>query len=122
MKGYWHLVDAIMASLILVGFMVVVARPVIFVPGPENMNDIAYGLLEGLDDQGYLRPYAASHDYSGLNSRVAFYSHNHSVQICDYGGSCYGSSPPESNVWVATYLVAGDSVYQPMTVRLFLWE
>ena len=121
-KGYWHLVDAILASLILMGFLVVVARPAISVPEPENMNEIAYGLLEGLNDQGYMRTYAASHNYTELNSKIRFYSHNHSIQICDYGGSCYGSVPSEKNVWVATYLLAGDSVYSPMTVRLFLWE
>lgn len=122
MKGYWHLVDAILASLILMGFILAVASPAIHVPGPENMNDVAYQMLKGLNEKGNMRAYAAAHDYSGLDSGIAFYSHNHSVQICDYGGSCYGQAPSEDNVWVATYLLAGDSVYQPMTVRLFLWE
>ena len=122
MKGYWHLVDAILASLILVGFMAVIASPTISVPEPGNLNEVAYELLKGLDDQGYIRSYAASHDYNGLNSKVSFYSHNHSIQVCDYRGGCYGSRPSEKNVWVATYLVSGDSVYQPMTVRLYLWE
>ena len=122
MKGYWHLVDAVLVSLILVGFMAVIANPSISVPEPENMNEVAYELLKGLDDQGYLRPYSAAHDYSGLDSRIRFYSHNHSVQICDFGGSCYGSRPSERNVWVATRVLSGDSVYQPMVVRLYLWE
>ena len=98
------------------------SRPAIFLPEPENMNEVAYELLRGLDDQGYMRPYAAAHDYIGLNSRITFYSHNHSIQICDHGGSCYGSTPSQGNVWAANYLLSGDSVYQPMTVRLFLWQ
>lgn len=119
MRGFWHTVDAVIACILMMGFILTIGSQAV-VP-PEDLGEKAYSVLKGLDDQGVLRGYAAAMDADGLDSRVGIYSHNHSVRICDNAGSCTGTIPTAINVHSGNYLVAGNQSYQPRTVKLFIW-
>ena len=122
MKGFWHIVDAVLASLIITGFLIVASQSFAVTTGAsEDLSERAYGLLQGLDDQGILKTYVANNDASGLNARLAFYTRNHSIQICGYSGVCSGTIPDETDVWVGNYITAGKDNYQPSVIRLYLW-
>ena len=121
MKGFWHLVDAVLASVILLGAVLVMGQTAVIVPEPGNTNIIAFEKLRELDEQGIMRAYVMDGDYTGLDSHVTLYTFNHSVQICDYSGNCVGERPINKNVWVGTYIVSGKDYYNPRTVKLYIW-
>lgn len=121
MRGFWHIVDAVLAAVIIIGFLTSVSRTFVITPEPESLNERVYDILQGLDDQGVLKGYAASMDASGLNSEIMFYSKNHTIEICDSAGTCTGTRPEASNVWAGSYITAGNNSYQPRLVRLYLW-
>ena len=121
MRGFWHIVDAVLASLIIIGFLMIASQTVVTQTEPERLNEVAYELLQGLDDQGVLKSCVAQLDATTLNAQVAFFSRNHSIEICGYSGDCTGTRPGENNVWVGNYITAGYGDYQPSIVRLYLW-
>ncbi len=121
MRGFWHLVDAVMASIIILGFVGLMSQSAILVPEIEDLNFAAFQELKELDEQGILRDYTVAMDPVGLNSEVTLYVYNHSIQICDYSGTCAGERPEDKNVWVGTYLVSGKDYYSPHTVKLYIW-
>ena len=119
MRGFWHTLDAVIACMLMMGFIVAIGR-VGMVP-PEDLGTKAYVVLKGLDDQGILRNYTVNLDTDGLDTEVGIYSYNHSVRICDHSGSCTGTIPEALNVYTGDYIIAGKDTYQPHTVRLYIW-
>jgi hypothetical protein len=122
MKGFWYMIEAILAGIILMGFLLVLAGGYVRVPG-EPVGLKGYEILHDLDRQGMLRPYVLDGNHSGLNSRIRLFGYNHSVQICGQSGSCSGSVPDAGNVWVGNYyIIAGENQYQPYLVKLLMWS
>lgn len=122
MKGILHTMEAIIAGIIVILFLVaIVSRQASVAPGPSVI--IMQGLeeLRDLDRKGILRDYVIDRDNTGLNSEVRIGYFNHSISICDTGGACTGSAPSAENVWLATYFVAGKNDYTPYEVILYLW-
>ncbi len=121
MRGFWHLVDAVMASIIMMGFVGLMSQTIIFTPETEGLNFAAFQELKELDEQGVLRDYAVAMDPIGLDSKVTLYAYSHTIQICDYSGTCVGERPEDENVWVGTYMVSGKDYYSPHTIKLYIW-
>jgi len=121
MRGFWHLVDAVLASIILLGFVVVMGQNIAVMPQEEPLNYLAFEELMELDEQGILRDHAIAMDYAGLNSHVTLYVYNHSIEICDSSDNCVGERPEDKNVWVGTYVISGKDAYDPHTVKLYVW-
>ena len=119
MRGFWYMLEAVIAGIIIIGFVAVVGRTYIS-PQEEDISLRAYEALRELDEQGVLRSYAAVGDWGSLNSEVRIYDRNHTIQICDSSG-CVGQKPDGQNVWVGSYLTSGGQTYQPMQVKLYLW-
>jgi len=119
MRGFWYMLEAIIAGIIMIGFIAVVSR-VYINPSHEDFSLRAYQSLKELDEQGILRIYAAAGDWGSLNSQVRIYDRNHTIEICSPGG-CQGGRPEGMNVWVGSYMVSGSQSYQPMQVKLYLW-
>jgi len=113
------MLEAVIAGIIIIGFVAVVSRSYISIPQEDTALQ-AYQALKGLDEQGILRPYAAANDWGSLNSEVKIYSRNHTIEICSLSG-CSGQKPHGDNVWVGSYIIAGDQSYQPLQVKLYLW-
>lgn len=122
MKGYMFTLESGLACIVIVSFIVFLAKIHAADTGAPDPASLAYEELRALDASGMLRPYALSSDYSGLNSRVQIRSYNHSIKICGVGGACQGPDPAAPDIWTASYLVAGSGQYKPMEVRLYLWK
>jgi hypothetical protein len=120
MRGFWYMLEAVIAGVIIFGFLAVISQTYIN-PSQEDFTLQAYQSLKSLDEQGILRPYAAAGDWGGLNSQVKIYSRNHTIEICQASGSCTGQKPEGVNVWVGNYIISGNQNYQPMQVKLYLW-
>ncbi len=119
MRGFWYMLEAVIAGIIIIGFVAVVSQSYINASN-EDFTLQAYQSLKGMDEQGILRPYAAAGDWGYLNSQVKIYSMNHTVEICSTSG-CAGQKPDGPNVWVGSYIISGDQSYQPLQVKLYLW-
>lgn len=120
MRGFWHIVDAVLASLIVVGFALILVQPM-FTTGEDPSQEV-FAELQGLQQQGVLRPLAAAGDYNTINSKVKMYGYNHTVKICDYTGNCAGGTVENGRVWIGNYILAGDTEYEPMVVKLYVWR
>jgi hypothetical protein len=121
MRGVWYIIESVIASIVIVGFIVAISAVYITKPYPADMGTKAFDMLDGMDNRGVLRNYTETLNRTGINSEIAVYSYNRTSQICDYAGSCAGSAPDSGNVWSGSYIVAGLSTYQPREVRLYLW-
>ncbi|MBL7206115.1 MAG: hypothetical protein ISS36_00780 [Candidatus Aenigmarchaeota archaeon] len=115
MRGFWYTLEAVLAGILLIGFLLAVNT---FYLSPRTSEPQPYLILKGLDEQGILRAYAVADDYSGLNSQIDT-AYNHSVEICSTG--CVGEKSEADNVFVGRYFVSGENSYDPKEVRLYLW-
>ena|SRR3989338_1279941 len=122
MLGFVHMIEAIVAGIMLMVFLVTMTSGVLVEPQPKDLSGQAFSLLHGLDRQGLLREPANSQDYGTIDFNVRYFSYNHTVEVCDYTGSCQGVKPNVRNRWVGTYILAGSGTYKPMEVRLYLFE
>lgn len=116
------MLEALIAGMVIIMFAVVITGGNYALHEKKlDLDSTAYYMLKGLDEEGILRPYAFAMDASGLNSEIDIPGRNHAIEICDSSGSCFGQKPDYQNVWAGTYIVAGDTAYQPRIVKLFLW-
>jgi hypothetical protein len=122
MRGFWYVLEAIIAGTILISFLIILGRALMAAPADVSVNEKPFNVLEGLDNRGLLRNYTMAGDAEGLNSEVSIFSYNHSVQICNASGNCSGTPPAAGTVWTGSYLVAGDGNYTPREVKLYLWN
>ncbi len=121
MRGIWYILEAVMAVVIMMGFLVLIGSVYITKPYPADMAMGAYNMLQGMDNRGVLRNYTQTLNYTAIANEIETYTYNVSAQICDYAGSCVGSVPSAMDVWTGTYIVAGLTEYQPREVRLYIW-
>ncbi len=116
------MIEAILAGIIMISFLLVLALGYGKVPG-EYVSLKGYEILHDLDQQGILRSYVIDGNYSGLESQIKLFEYNHSVQICDQTGNCSGSMPDAANVWIGNYyIIAGEDQYQPYLIKLYMWR
>lgn len=120
MRGFWFTVEAILAGIILISFIGAVTIQSLSAP-EEEATVLAYRTLAGLHDQGLLRTYAYQQNATAINNLITLFSLNHSVEVCSLA-ECIGTKPSASNVWVGTYIISGDSRYNPVEVRLYLYR
>jgi len=121
MRGFWYIIECVLAGMVIFGFLAVIGRTYISLPQPDDLSVMGYESLKSLDDRGLLRNYVVNGDYNGLNSMIDMGTYNHSIKLCNYSGTCSGPSPNTSNAWAAVYIIAGNQSYEPYEVRLFIW-
>lgn len=121
MRGFWRVLEAVVAGVVLISFLTVITATKIWLPETPSSNERAYAILEGLEKSGMLRNYTVALDTEGLNSEVSIYNYNHSVQICNLEGECNGTRPSAGTVWTGSYIIAGENNYTPYEVKLYLW-
>lgn len=119
MRGFWHIIEAVIAGLMIMLFLVTLVKQAPSEEGPD-LTRRAFELLRGLDDQEALRGLVESEDANGLAAAVQYAAANRSVEICDHSGACVGTQPSAAERWTGTYLVAGKDSYEPKEVRLYL--
>jgi hypothetical protein len=120
MRGYIFMLEAVFASLILVGFLLYLAGS--SVPAGSDPERDFGSILRTLDLQDVLRGPASIGDLQGISDQITIPGFNHSVRICDPSGSCTGSIPEARNIWASSYFISGDGSYNPWEVRLYVWE
>ena len=122
MKGIWYMVEALVAGMVLITFLVTLKATFLSATPQEEASFEAYTILKELDESGNLRSYAVANDFNGLNSEINIYYYDHLVEICNPQGTCFGTKPTADNVWVGSYAVSGDSGFAPRIVNLYLWR
>jgi len=121
MRGSWYTLEAIMAGIIVIGFLSVLGTSVLIRENTQVYQTLTYEILSDLYDKGQLRAYAYADDYDGLNSLISV-TFNHSIEICDYDDNCVGSKPTASDIITGYYILSGNNQYEPKVVRLYLWR
>lgn len=118
MRGFWFMMEALLAGILLIAFLIFLTSTNIS-RNEEDPTALGYRTLEGLNRQGLLKPLAAAMNASAIDAEVRLLSFNHSVEICSFD-SCIGQRARGRNVWVASYVVPGSGRYDPREVRLYL--
>ena len=122
MRGFWFMLEAVLAGVLMIGFMLVLGQ-LYAVPSVEgDIPAMGYSQLQQLNDRQVLRLLAASGDAVAIDSYVSVPGYKHSVQVCDPSGSCSGTMPSGMEVWISSYIVSGEDTYTPRIVRLYLWR
>lgn len=122
MKGAWKTIESIFAGFTMMLFVAALGSNYLY----ATSNAPAYGqsALAALYERGDLREYAAEMNYSAINEEVRATGYlvgfNHTVQICDAQGSCTGAVPSTDNVWTYSIILAGDEIYGPLEVILYV--
>lgn len=122
MKGFWHIVDAVLATVILLSFLIIASRAVLVTPEETRLNRIPFTVLNGLDNKGVLRDRVVAMDAAALEGEITQFLYNYGIQICDAENNCNGTVPSAKNVWVGAYFISGNHTYDPHTVKLYIWR
>ena len=120
MRGFWHILEAVIAGMIVMLFLTTLVKQPTAGTAPKDLTEQAYQLLHGLEKQEALRTLAANNDAVGVASAVRYAAANRTAQVCDYDGACAGGRPNATQVWSGTYIFAGRNSYSPREVRLYL--
>lgn len=121
MRGFWRMLESIMAVSLIMFFVLSLSIQYVDEPVQPVIKIRGYWILENLEKSGKLRGDAVSMDVSSLESKISVRGYNHSVRICSFNGTCAGPFPDQENVWSSTYLIAGDGEYDPREVKLYVW-
>ncbi len=116
------MLEALLAGIILITFLVTIKTTYFSVTPEEEVSSTAYVILKELDDSGILRSYAVSDNYNALNSEIRNIYYNHTIEICNPSGACFGEKPVADNVYVGSYFISGGNSYAPRIVNLYLWR
>ncbi len=119
-KGFWRTFESVLAVIILLFFVVTLGVRYSFPPPEVGLSERGYEILRSLDNRGELRPYVVGNQTEVLESKIRIQGYNHTIQICNWAG-CSGDRPPTQNVWVSTYIISGENVYDPYEIKLFMW-
>jgi hypothetical protein len=120
MRGFVFMLEAVLAGIILVGFMLFLAHTV---SSSMSSEERSFGsVLPELDQRGELSGPAYSGNYQTIEDLVSIYGYSDSVVICDSSGNCVGDVPQADKVWVSGYFLAGETVLDPREVRLYVWQ
>ena len=120
MKGFWYTVEAIIAGIVVIGFLIVISKGIFLAPNIGIYQTEAMDILDDLYNKGYLRDYAVLQDNDTLDSLIST-EYNHTIQICNSVGVCTGNKPSQDNLLLGMYFVGGKSTYNPYIVKLYLW-
>lgn len=122
MRGIWFTMESAIACMIIGVFIIAIVAGSSFESGGPDMAEVANDILRGMDDRNVLRSSAVALDYDAINSNIDVPGYNHTINICNEAGTCVGPTPDASNIWVGSYFIAGKAAYQPLEIKLFIWE
>ena len=121
-KGQWKTMESIIAGVIILLFVAGMGATGMQASPPEPVQ--GHRALGDLYESGSLREHAPARNCSAIDALVTatgyIIGYDHSVRVCDEGGSCCGQVPGSENVWVSSLVMAGDEDYEPVEVMLYL--
>jgi len=122
MRGFWHVIESLIAVTILVLFLISIGTTILTRTDIE-ITQKGFETLKGLDERGVLRNYVTTLDPQGLQDIINISGFNHTIEICSPSGSCIGNQPENpANQFIATYLVSGDDFYTPHIIKLYIYS
>jgi len=121
MKGFWRMMESVLAVVIILGFLVTIGNVYLKTKSDAGAGPDIYAMLKELDARNELRPYASSMNLTALNSRIETPGYNHSIAICSFDGNCTGTKPEASNIIVSSYVISGYQDYAPIEIRVYVW-
>lgn len=134
MKGFWFTLEAVLAAIVLVVFLLVITSAL---SGRTESGDTDVALLgaealKELDNQGLLREQltglqdldqtAIAMRLDMINNLIAVPGYSHTIRVCTIADVCWGEMPEADNIFVATYFLAGAEQFEPYTVILYLYR
>lgn len=115
MKGMWHTLEAILAIVLVMSFLLLFSSS-----RAKNIEvPDMYEKLAELDRAGVLRQQAQAYDHSSISSEVGI-ALAHSIEVCDPDRVCRGSKVSGNNIVSASYMIAGYTGYNPREIRLYV--
>ena len=124
MKGFWYMVESIVAGVILISFLIVLASHETNKTYVEDMSVKGYKIFTDLSQRGSFRNYVYSDNITAIINDIEVPGYHYNVTICNSAGHCNGYEPYDidSTTWVSSYILAGNSSYEPRIVRLYIWR
>jgi len=121
MKAMLYTVEAILgALLVLIGIMSIFPiqqqKEMIF-------SDVGYSCLNYLDQKGFLRHYAVNDLITELNNSLKNCLPSvteFNFKICS-SSDCKESTPTDKNVYLSSYIIAGENSYDKRLINLWVW-
>ncbi|MFH0928736.1 MAG: hypothetical protein V1818_00060 [Candidatus Aenigmatarchaeota archaeon] len=121
MKATMYTIEAVIGTLILL--IGVISIFPLEQEGEFQFSYHGYDCLKYLDDAGVLRRYA----YNGMNAELNSSLYNCLPRTAGYAFKICSSSPcietlPEKDVVLSSYLVSGETTYDPRIINLWVWS
>ncbi len=116
------MLEAVISGIIIIGFVIALSNLVFFQEPAPNLSEKGYAILKELENTGKLRDYVSSENFTGLQSEINIPGYAYSIEICDSQGTCNGNRPVGKNVWLSSYIIAGDGDYEPKVIKLYIWR
>lgn len=89
-----------------------------------QLSSVGYNCLKNLDNSGILRYYAENKMESSLISDLRDCIpplFNYNVKIC-ITSSCISQLPSDKDIFLSSYLIAGDDSIEPTLINLWVWS
>ena len=90
----------------------------------DGTSDITYLCLKDMDNSGYLRHYASNNMEAELNQELGSCipsSLNFTARICTTS-DCSTQLPSGKNVYLSSYVIAGDNSLMPALIDIWVWS
>lgn len=130
MKGYIHVLEAMIAALLILSAAVVLYQGRQAAPSFDvsTMKETGYNCLKNLDSKGMLRFYLLANDSQSARNELRSClpnTVNYTTAFCagdDLACSNYTLHGNKTTA-LADYLVAGEgSTFQPSFINLYIWS
>lgn len=122
MKGFLHIVEAVLGVMIIL-LGVIMVYPV-RTKSEVQLSEIGYVCLKELDQEGTLKYYVENDLTSNLNTtlrscitQIADFT----FEICDTAVCNANAVPDDKEIFVSNYLVSGYETYEANLISVWLW-
>ncbi len=124
MRGFWYMAESIIASIILISFLIVLSHQSMSITYIEDMSIRGHKILQDASQVESFRFRVYSEDFTGLLNSIEVPGYYYNISICDYSDLCNGYEPSNNNstVWASYYIFAGNEKYEPKVLRLYIWR
>ena len=121
MKAMLYTVEAILgAIMVLIGIMIIFP---IQQKGEMIFSDVGYSCLNYLDQNGLLRYYVLNNMITELNNGLKNCLPSvteFNFKLCS-SSDCKESTPTDKNVYLSSYIIAGENSYNKRLINLWVW-
>ena len=123
MKGMMHTMEAVLgAILVLIGIMFIFPTQQ---RGEINFSENGYSCLNYLDQKGLLRYYATNSMDIELNNSLKSCLPSiadFKFKVCPSSDCKDVTVPYNKTVYLSSYLIAGENIYNRLLINLWVWS